>query len=195
MRNLLIAFAALALLGLTAPAASAKNLYVSTNFGWNVDGDSTLPFVDEESGMVGTAAIGTEVDGVDGLRFELEAGFRSHDSNVFGFLTLEHDTTTVMANAAYDFNSVGLGRFVPFLLAGAGVAHTELTFGGLAPLTIENDGFAWQLGGGVNYQISPSVKAGVRYNYLEAPEIEVFGFELDGGSNHSVMAGVTVSLN
>ena len=114
---------------------------------------------------------------------------------MFGFVPLEHDTTAVMANVLYDIQIEQAGRFVPYVMAGAGVAHTELTVGGLAPLTIENDGFAWQAGAGVNYRVSDSVALGVGYRYLEAPAVEVFGFELDGGGNHAVMAHATIALN
>lgn len=175
--------------------AEAKGFYVSTSFGLNQDGESNLPFVSEDTGLVGSVALGTHVDGVTGLRFELEASYRTHDSTAFGFLTMEHDTTAVMANLAWDIEALSMGRVVPFIMAGAGMAHTELTFAGLAPLTVENDGFAFQLGTGLNYRISDSVTAGLQYRYLEAPAVEIFGFELDAGSNHAAMATVSIALN
>lgn len=175
--------------------AEAKGFYVSTSFGPNWDNESNLPFVSEDTGLVGSVALGTNIDGVDGLRFELEASYRTHDSTAFGSLPIEHDTTAVMANLAWDVNGLAVGRVVPFIMAGAGVAHTEMTFGGLAPLTVENDGFAFQLGTGLNYLISDGVTAGVQYRYLEAPAVEIFGFELDSGSNHAAMATVSIALN
>lgn len=193
-----LVYAAAALVGVVmlssalASSASAKGFYVSSGFGWNVDGDSTLPFVNEESGLVGTLAVGTPIDGVPGLRAEVEASFRSHESSI-GPFTLEHDTTAVMLNAVYGFQD--MGRFEPYVLVGAGVAHTELTFGGIAPLTVENDGFGYQAGVGVNYLVAKNVKLGVGYRYAEFPEVELFGFELDGGSNHSVMATATVQFD
>lgn len=189
MLRMIVGFVALAVV---LGTAQAEGTYVSTSFGWNVDGDSTLPFVNEESGIVGMAAIGTSVGGVPGLKAELEASFRSHDSTI-GPFGLEHDTTAVMANVRYHFQD--MGRFEPYVLLGAGVASTELTFGGLAPLTVENDGFAYQAGVGVDYAVSKDVRVGVGYRYFEGPEVELLGFELDGGSNHSVLATVTLNLN
>jgi opacity protein-like surface antigen len=189
-----IFFAALAFLALAAVPASAQGFYVSAAFGPNWDGDSSLPFVNEDTGLAGLVAVGAPIDGVAGLRVELEASFRSHDSTVFGFIPLEHDTTAVMVNAVYDAESLAIGRAVPYALVGAGVANTELTVGGIAPLTIENDGFAWQLGAGFNYRITDKIWAGVGYRYVEAPKAEVFGFELDGGSNHAVLANVTFAF-
>lgn len=188
-----LAVAALGLGLLGAQSALASGFYVATSFGPNWDGESSLPFVSEDTGLAGMVALGTHVDGVEGLRFELEASYRTHDSTVFGFIPLEHDTTAFMANVAYDFS--GMDRFVPYVMVGAGMAHTELTVGGLAPLTIENDGFAYQVGAGVNYRISDSVALGIGYNYMEAPDVEVFGFELDGGSNHGVKLTATIATN
>jgi opacity protein-like surface antigen len=190
-----VAVTALAIVILASATAFAGPFYVSTSFGPNFDGESPLPFVKEDTGLVGAVALGTHVNGVEGLRFELEASYRTHDSTLFGVIGLEHDTTAVMANAVYDVAGLAMGRVVPFVLVGAGVAHTELTVGGLAPLTLENDGFGFQLGAGLNYQIAENVSAGVQYRYAEFPEIEIFGTELDGGSNHAIMASVTLALN
>ena len=189
MLRMIAGFVALAL---ALGTAQAGGFYVSTAFGWNVDGDSSIPFVNEESGIVGLAAVGTSIKSVPGLKAEFEVSFRSHDSTL-GPFTLEHDTTAFMANARYHFQD--MGRFEPYVLVGAGMASTELTFGGLAPLTVENDGFAFQGGLGVDYRVSEDVRVGVGYRYFEGPEVELFGTELDGGSNHSVLASVTVDLN
>ena len=173
---------------------SAAGLYVSGSFGVNYDEDPPFAFINEDTGLVGTVAIGTHVTGVDGLRLELEAAFRSHESTL-GPIVLEHDTTSLMANAVWDLEALAIGRVVPFVLVGGGIAGTELTFGGLGSPSIENDGFSWQLGAGANYRITDGVSAGIQYRYAALPELEIFGFELDGGSNHSIMAGVTLSLN
>ena len=187
-------FAAMIVAALLAVApASAAGFYVSGSFGANWDEGAPFAFVSEETGFVGAVALGTQVSGVEGLRAELEVSFRSHDINL-GPIPLEHDTTAVMLNAVYDIDGLAMGRVVPFVLLGAGVGSTELTVGGLSALSIENDGFAWQAGAGLNYAISESVALGVGYRYLEAPALEIFGFELDGGGNHSVMATATVKL-
>ena len=173
---------------------SAAGLYVSGSFGPNWDEDSSLPFVSEETGLVGAVALGTSVASVDGLRVELEASFRNHDSNI-GPITLTHDTTAVMLNAVYDAKGLAIGNVVPYFLLGGGAAWTDLTIGGLGLLTIENSGMAYQAGFGFNYEVSEDVGLGLGYRYLEAPALEVFGFELDGGGNHAVMATATVKLN
>jgi opacity protein-like surface antigen len=196
MMQFRIALAATALgLGLFgAQSALAGPFYVTGSFGVNYDEDEPFAFVKEETGLVGAVAVGTHVQGVEGLRIELEASFRSHDI-VVGPFQLEHDTTALMLNAVYDIEGLAIGRIVPYVLLGAGYAGTELTFGGIGPLTLENDGMGWQAGAGFNYQVSESVSAGLGYRFLEAPAVEIFGFELDGGGNHAVMAHVSVALN
>jgi len=99
-----------------------------------------------------------------------------------------------MGNVAYDFNNVG--TFRPYVLAGVGFAHTEGVIGNLSLATLESSGFAWQLGAGLNTQVADGVTVGVGYRYFQGPELDLLGaFEVSDGSNHSVMATVTLSLD
>lgn len=197
----LIAAAAVSVLLVTAcsgdaaAAAPAKSWYVGGSIGPGWDNESSLPFVDEDAGLHGAIQIGTWVDDVPGLRLELEATFATHDATVFGVVPLRHDTNAVMVNAVYDFEGLAMGRVVPYAMVGGGAAHTELQLGGIAPLTVENNGFAWQLGAGLNYRVTDSLWLGVGYRHLEAPEVKAFGFELDGGSNDIVEARATLAFN
>jgi opacity protein-like surface antigen len=191
--SLFLALPTLTFVAACGPAA-AKGFYVSTSFGPNWDEGEPFAFVNEDTGLAGMVALGTHVDGVDGLRFELEASFRTHEGT-FGPISFEHDTTALMANAVYDFS--GLDKFVPYVLLGAGAAWTDFTVANFAPLSLENSGFAWQAGVGVNYRVTDSVSLGVGYRYLDAPAVELNGgtIELDGGGNHAVLATATVALN
>ena len=62
-------------------------------------------------------------------------------------------------------------------------------------------GFAWQLGAGANYEVSPGVKVGVGYRYFHGADIDrAFGAKNSApaqtdGSNHAIQASVTVDLN
>ena len=179
---------------LSFPAA-ASGFYVGASFGPGWDNESSLPFVNEDTGLHGAVQVGTAVDGLDGLRVELEGYFATHDSQVFGVIPLTHDTSAVMLNAVFDVNGLAMGKLVPYVMAGAGVAHTELTVGGLSVLTVEASGFAYQLGGGLQYQIAENLYLGVGYRHLEAPEVKLFGFELDGGSNDVVEARLRLAFN
>ena len=68
-----------------------------------------------------------------------------------------------------------------------------------------NDGFAWQLGAGFNYEASPDVNVGLDYRYFVGPEFKApFGDFGDGGENsfgtldndnHAVMVHLNVDIN
>lgn len=165
-----------------------------TGFG-GANWDDVASPLDSDTGFVVGGALGTSVKAVPGLRAELEVAFRTNDVDVFkGFIQAEHNTTSVMGNVAYDFNA-GIGPFRPYVLAGVGYAHTEGVIENLSLATLESSGFAWQLGAGVNTQLAEGVKAGVGYRYFQGPELEVLGFEVSDGSNHAVLATVTLDLN
>lgn len=193
LKSLRIAAFSIAALVSTSMVASAAGTYVSGNLGANWD-DVQSSYLESDTGYVVSGALGTSIKSVPGLRAEVEVAFRTNNVDVFGgFIEAEHNTTSVMGNVAYDFNNVG--TFRPYVTAGVGVAHTEGTIGGLSVATLESTGFAWQLGAGLNTQVADGVSVGVGYRYFQGPELEVFGYEVSDGSNHSVMATVTLSLD
>jgi opacity protein-like surface antigen len=193
LNTLRIALVSTVALVSTAMVANAGGTYISGNVGANWD-DVESTFLESDTGFVVSGALGTSVKAVPGLRAEVEVAFRTNDVDVFGgFIEAEHNTTSVMGNVAYDFNNVG--TFRPYVLAGVGFAHTEGVIENISLATLESSGFAWQLGAGVNTQIAEGVSAGIGYRYFQGPELDVLGFEVSDGSNHSVMATVTLSLD
>lgn len=169
--------------------------YTTLYGGLNWDDVVSSPFVDEENGSVVGAAFGKTVDAVPGLRVELDASYRTNDVNLAGgFITANHDTTAIMANAVYDF-PVAVLNGNPYALVGIGMAHTEATFENVSLLKLENTDVAWQLGAGMNWTIAEGVKGGLGYRYMAGPELEVLGFELSDGTNHSAVATLTFDLN
>ena len=124
----------------------------------------------------------------DGVVFEIKPGA---GPSLVAWTQMGDDDGFVV----YDINGFAIGRVVPYVLVGGGAAWTELTVGGLGLLSIENSGFAWQAGAGLNYQVSEDVAFGIGYRYAELPAVEIFGFELDGGGNHGLFATATVALN
>jgi opacity protein-like surface antigen len=65
---------------------------------------------------------------------------------------------SLMFNGYYDFNSVHLGGFVPYVKAGLGLAETS--DGG----TVQN--FAWDAGGGLSYALSDHTAVDIDYQYI-----------------------------
>lgn len=190
MKKYLFAAIAFALVAMTPTTASADS-YVS-GFG-GANWDDTANGIESDTGYVVGAALGTKVKAVPGLRVEAELAFRQNDVSAY-CLEAKHNTTSLMGNLVYDLNAA-VGPFRPYVLAGVGFAHTEGVVENLSIATLEADGVAWQLGAGLNTQIADGVTAGVGYRYFAGPELEVFGSQLSDGTNHSVLASLTLSLN
>ncbi|MFK7862585.1 MAG: outer membrane protein [Pseudohongiellaceae bacterium] len=91
------------------------------------------------------------------------------------------DTTTVMLNAYYDFDFGG--DLNPYVGVGIGNAEEDVLFttqsGNL--LRDKDNGFAWQLIGGVEYQATPTVSFFGQYRYFRAND-PTLGLKLLPGS-------------
>jgi opacity protein-like surface antigen len=203
IRTSLLATTALVALTLAAPAANAagSGWYVSLSGGGNWTDDnsflvtantSSTTFAlatDTDTGWVVTGAVGYSLTGLmPGLRVEVEAGYRDNqvdgafltftsggNTSDSGLVDADLQTFSVLANAWYDFD---VGGFKPYIGGGIGWAETEFEgtyLGGVAttPFAFEDSGFAWQVGGGINFDISPNVKLGIGYRYFSAPEVTV----------------------
>ena len=186
-------FASLLLSSVLVAQAFAGGWYTSGYGGWNQDDVISAKGVDSNGGYVIGGTIGKHVPAIPGLRVELDASYRQNEVDLFGFVSADHDTTALMMNAAYDFPVDW--RIRPYALAGVGVARTQATFEDVALLRLEASGVAYQLGTGLNFTVADGVQAGVGYRYLQAPEISVLGTELSDGSNHSVVAQMTFTLD
>ena len=173
--------------------ASADGWYSSVYGGWNQDDVISAKGVDGQSGYVIGGTVGKTVPAVPGLRIEADVSFRQNEVDVFKFISADHDTTSVLVNAAYDLPlTIAKGR--PYVLAGVGVAKTEATFEDVALLKLESSGVAYQLGTGMNWTIADGIQAGVGYRYFQGPDLSVLGTELSDGSNHSVVAQLSFAL-
>ncbi len=179
---------------------------------------------DADTGFVIGGAVGTHLDKwVQGLRVELEASYRRNDvSGVWGTAgftdttdlvsssgTIDANLSTfaVLANAWYE-HDMGW-KVKPYVGGGIGWARTKFDGASISPLIVfdrENDGFAWQLGAGFNYEASPGVNVGLGYRYLNGPDINepfdvdvfFFGKQSFGkvdNDNHSVLLNLTIDIN
>jgi len=176
-----------------ALSASADS-YVTAFGGANWDNVINANGVDDSAGYVVGGAVGTHVKSVPGLRLEGELAFRQNTVKVFKLIDADHDTYTLMANAVYDL-PLEVATMRPYVLAGVGYGKSEATFTDIALARLEASGVAWQVGAGVNIAITDGVKAGIGYRYVQAPEINVLGYNLSDGTNSSVQASLTFDLN
>ena len=176
-----------------ASTATAGDWYAAVYGGWNQDDVISAKGVDGQSGYVIGGTVGKSVPAVPGLRIEADVSFRQNEVDVFKFISADHDTTALMANAVYDLPmTIAKGR--PYVLAGVGVAKTEATFEDVALLKLESSGVAYQLGAGMNWAVADGIQAGVGYRYFQGPDLNVLGTELSDGSNHSVVAQLSFAL-
>jgi opacity protein-like surface antigen len=174
-----------------------------------------------DTGFVIGGAIGTHLDNwVRGLRTEVEVSYRRNNlgggwfeseerTTEGGPLTGNMSTFAIMANLWYDID-VGQ-KFVPYIGGGAGWArmHGEMaalrTFSNLGTpsgstdtsTVVDNSGFAYQVGAGLNYEVMPDVDLGIGYRYFVGPRFDHF-FEGKGtleNHNHAVMVNLTVDID
>lgn len=158
-------------------------------FAWNSDADT---------GFVLGGAIGTSLDRwAKGLKVELEVSYRRNDvgggwsvdqyssgfisTTAVGQLDGNMSTFAIMANVWYEHDFGWKAR--PYFGGGFGWARarfdgaltTGVTSGysnaaGETTWDLTNNGFAWQLGLGLNYEVSPGVDVGLGYRYFRGPE-------------------------
>lgn len=185
---------------------------------------------DADTGFIVGGAVGTHLDKwVTGLKVELEASYRRSDVGgvwnvtdfdtgvidpgnvVTGSIDANLSTFAVMANAWYEHDMGWKVR--PYIGGGIGWARTNsngalLTTTGSTEDTWDrdNDGFAWQLGIGFNYEAAPGVDVGLGYRYFNGPDInQPFTINLGfsdaatfgrlENDNHTVMLNLNIDVN
>lgn len=137
-------------------------------------------------GLAGSLFVGFEVPDLYhgiGMRLEGELGYAQADvdfhtvagtpataANSFGSI----DTFTAMANVYADYT---LGALRPFIGGGIGVARVDFeghgVTGNLGVMNDTENGFAWQVAGGVAYDVTAAitVEAMVRYQEIQGVEL------------------------
>lgn len=232
-KRYLLASAAVAALA-SSGQANAGDFYVSVLGGANWFADQSVLITDStavnfdyeaDTGFIVGGAIGVHLDKwAHGLRAELEASYRRNDlsghwissGSDTGAINGNVSTFALMVNAWYDID-IGQ-KFVPYVGGGVGWARQRadvelLTSSGAlrtaGATELENAGFAWHVGVGFNYPVSPGVNLGVGYRYGSDPNLTgfkeggEFGGEGFGGEgnysvdheNHSVAINLTVDID
>lgn len=180
--------------------AEASQFYVSIFGGGNwVEDDSAHLSInagsttfalseDPDAGYVYGGAIGMNLGQyVKGFRAEVEVSFRANDingtfqsqtslANTSGVIDADTSTLAVMANVWYDINIDPVIR--PYVGGGIGWARVAAngTLYATTPTTgvrfdDDSNGFAWQIGAGVNFVVTEDAVFSVGYRYFDGPEI------------------------
>jgi opacity protein-like surface antigen len=206
--------------GFTDNPGSSEEIYA-----WNSDADT---------GFVLGGAIGTHLDRwAQGLKVELEVSYRRNDvgggwsvdeysssilsTTAVGQLDANMSNFAIMANVWYEHDFGWKAR--PYIGGGVGWARAKFDgalttgvtsgssdAGGATTWDLTNSGFAWQLGVGLNYEVSPGVDVGLGYRYFRGPEFNE-PFEVDTNfagdesfgkvenDNHSVAVNLNIAIN
>lgn len=187
MRRILAYTLAAAVFVPAAASAQTQGVYLGLGGGLNFLGDSDLDVlgnvnVDNEydTGYALSGTVGYDYGQVwqyGGLRSELELSYRENDIDGHDVAALggaqpgstgDAATTALMLNGYHDF-STGT-PFRPYIGAGVGYAWSSLSDYGIQaiPNVLDDDdsGFAWQLIGGVGYDVTSNVTLSVDYRYF-----------------------------
>lgn len=228
----LLASSAIAAVAFAAPA-DAGNFYVKMFGGGNwvadagftaispTDTNDTMTWsVGGDTGWVVGGAVGYDLNDImRGWSTEVEVSYRSNQNNGHWFSTagattqgkVDFDNTSlaVMANAWYEFPIAGVAPYI-----GGGIGWARSRFKGTYDPAVASDtsfdfkgeGFAWQLGAGVNIPVKPGMTVGLGYRYFRGPQVTVESYGAVSGSavnaatsdvdteNHSVILDLKVNL-
>jgi opacity protein-like surface antigen len=168
-------------------AANAAPFYLGAyggvNLQANFSGESKYANwnLNPNEGYVLGLVAGVPIEAVPGLAAEADISWRHSASRgeFWGCSDFPLDGTdgtfAALVNLRYS-KDIGL-PVVPYALVGAGYAARRLTINPTPDNVVfdgngfENQGLAWQVGAGLEYQVSDSTKVGLGYRYFVGPSI------------------------
>jgi opacity protein-like surface antigen len=157
MGIIILAFA-MAFVGVTgAFAKDTGKYYVSGSLGSSMGANVGNETLDLDDGFAGSIAIGEYI--TDKFRVEAEYQYFENDVN-----DIDMDINNLMVNGYYDI--ITINGFTPYVTTGIGVGWYDLDQIG------KDNTMVYKIGGGVDYAITDDVKAGVRYVYYEANDLD-----------------------
>jgi len=112
----------------------------------------------------------------------------------------DFDSTTLMLNAFYDFDTGT--RLTPYIGLGFGLMNVELTYrpGGVGVIKDDDNVFAYQLAGGLNYEVNDSFSVFASYRYRDSRDAKVrssllpASFNIKGNGISLVDVGIRYSF-
>lgn len=196
MKKTIVGFAAAAVVvsGMLCVEAEAEAIpYFDVHAGPVVtsDSDAGSSTVSYDPGIGAGAALGLDFEF---MRLEARVDYKQADLEKFGStdVTGALSLWTYMVNAhlvaPVDFPAK------PYVLGGAGFATADIdNFTGSPAGDASDTTFAYELGGGIGYDIKRDVTLDVSYRYLKASDFEFNGTNWSYSSNN-VMFGVRYSF-
>ena len=158
----------------TFASNAAVSPYVSAHLGYThatiLDSDERNDF---SIGQWLDSKFAFDVSGAFGVKYDLSKSFALRGELEYDYLekfkNTEMDDTiwmrshTIFANAYLDFKT--MSAFTPYISAGAGYQFNHLNIE-LFDKTTTPHAFAWQVGGGVAYNITNALSVDLGYRYL-----------------------------
>jgi opacity protein-like surface antigen len=195
-RMIVAAGGALAAVAAMSGAASAQNYYIKGFGGWTIPQDDDFQLNDRETGLnresgldfdtgyaVG-AAIGYDFSPT--LALEGEYVYRDADARVTNIGDDDKGSTTSnawMVNALYKFQPLGAtGAFHPY--AGAGIGLADLSVKDVGQTLDSDYKFAYQVIGGVGYDISPQFQLFGETRYFAISDQDIENDDVSFKSNY-----------
>jgi opacity protein-like surface antigen len=209
MKTRIAIFTCLLLFLPPAVATAAEGLYMSGHLGasWlsDADFDGSNPAirlrseVEFDPGVHLGAAIGYDFGR---FRFEGEFGYRSNEFKEMKDIELnglplgnldadgDLDAFLFMVNGFYDFDTGT--KFTPYLGGGIGFASLEIndiSIAGIINGDEDDSVFAYQLAGGVGYEITEQIVVDLSYRFVATADPD-FGTIESEYHSHTLMAGI-----
>lgn len=191
---------------LTSSAYAANGYYIGANIGSAgiddadlTDGNDTLE-MSFDTGMVFSGTLGYNFKPV---RLEVELAYQENDIDQVSASGASVDAggdvnaTSFLVNAYYDFTATS--PFVPYLTAGFGYTTVEIndaviSQSGVAPVSEDDSGFAFQVGLGAAYEVTPSFALDLKYRYFSTEDPSLGDVEVEGIDSHQVIFGLRYSF-
>lgn len=146
-----------------------KYLQVQTWYHW-----TKLAGVTKDSNTFGfTTVLATTFDSTASTK---AGGYTSNEA-LSGDLT----SWSVMANVWYDFGY--RGDIHPYIGGGIGFADVELDLG---DVSASDNGFAWQAGVGIGFDLTERTRLNLEYRYFVVPDVELTFDGMDLGIDYEV---------
>jgi OmpA-OmpF porin, OOP family len=187
-------------LGLNLYGSLSGGITMTQDADWEASGFGGKITLDHAPNFAG--ALGVRIN--PHFRTELELSYRRanlEDISVSGLgsVTLggHLETWGLLVNGYYDF--MPDQKFNPWLSAGLGMAHHSGSVGSIAgtgiPSTSADDNvFAWQAGGGIDYNMSKSTALFAGYRYFATADPDFDGLQAEYGA-HELRIGIRQSFN
>lgn len=185
--------------GVGLSTASAQ-MYISGNLGAvfledsDFDADGLSGEFSFDTGFGATVGLGHEYG--NGLRTEIELGYRSNDFDEvevdgLGSGSVDGDMTALsgMLNVYYDFLPKSI--FTPFIGGGVGVANVEADADDIG--SEDDNVFAYQAAAGGTFAASEKLNIDLQYRYFATDDPEFDGEELEY-TTHNIMLGLRYSF-